>query len=216
MRKNMLVPIALLFGCFNPDLTAASLICDPSHFCPDGYSCIDGFCKMGTSSNNADMGGGNPDLRPSMSGCADGAGSDVSSGSGKSAYACPGTYSVSSDPTKNAARLCAVGWEICTVADTINQNACNNLGGFFLANVAVHSQGTSNFCGAVSGGGQTAAWAGCGKSVYSVYPINVCSGFGKAMFDLSGNNLSISQPYQPLTTTTSNQTSTNGVLCCKK
>jgi hypothetical protein len=218
MRKIMFAPIALLFGCFNPDLTAASLNCDTSHFCPDGYSCIAGLCKLGTTGNNGDMagGGGNPDLTPNMSGCADGAGSDVSSGSGKPAYACPGTYSAGSDPTKNAARLCAVGWDICTIADTINQNTCNNLGGFFLANVAVHSQGGSNFCGAVGGGGQMAAWAGCGKSIYSVSQITACSGFGKAMFDLSGNNLSINQPYQPLTTTTSNQANTNGVLCCKK
>lgn len=218
MRKILFFPIAVLFGCFNPDLTAASLICDSSHFCPDGYSCIDGLCKPGTGGfQTGGDGGGIVDMTTTASGCSDAAGSDVSSGTGKPAWACPGTYQSSGDNTKNAARLCASGFDLCAAADTINQNNCNNLGGFFLANVAVHSQGGSGLCGASNGtGGQTAAWAGCGKMVFSVGSAPTCNGFGRAMFDFNGNNLSISSPYQPLTTTTSNQANTNGVLCCKK
>ena len=216
MRKILLFPIAMLFGCFNPDLTAASLICDPSHFCPDGYSCINGLCATG-SVGGGDGGTTAVDMTTTMSGCSDGAGSDVSSGTGKPAWACPGTYQASSDNTKNATRLCASGFDICAAADTVNQNTCNSLGGFFLANVSVRFQGGSGSCGVSSGsGGQTAAWAGCGKMIYTVGSAPSCNGFNRAMYDFNGNNLSINQPYQPLTTTTSNQAGSNGVLCCKK
>ena len=75
MRKMLFFPIALLFGCFNPDLTAATLICDPGHFCPDGYSCIDGLCKPGTGGFQTGADGGIVDMTaPVVSGCSDGKG----------------------------------------------------------------------------------------------------------------------------------------------
>ncbi len=214
MRKILFFPIALLFGCFNPDLTAATLICDPGHFCPDGYSCIDGVCKPGTGGFQTD-GGGIVDMTTTMSGCSDGKGSEVSSSSVKPAWACPGTYQASGDSTKNADRLCAVGFAICTLADTVSQNSCNNVNGFFLADVPVRFQNFNSSCG-VSGGGQTPAWAGCGKSTGNVANISACGGFGKAMYDFNNTQLKINSPFTPLAATTQNDATSNGVLCCKK
>ena len=216
MRKMLFFPIALLFGCFNPDLTAATLICDPGHFCPDGYSCIDGLCKPGTGGFQTGADGGIVDMTaPVVSGCSDGKGSDVSSSSTKPAWACSGTYQASTDGTKNADRLCAVGFAVCTMADTVSQNTCNNVSGFFLADVPVRFQNFNSSCG-VPGGGQTPAWAGRGKSTSNVANISACGGFGKAMYDFNNTQLKINSPYTPLSTTTQNDSGTNGVLCCKK
>lgn len=215
MKRLVFLPVALLFGCFAPDLSGAMLLCDSSHFCPDGYSCVNGQCQVGTGGNPGGTDGG----ASGPSGCADGMGSDVtSSSSGKAAWACPGTYQASSDPTKNADRLCASGFDVCTVADSVNQNTCNNLGGFFLANVAVKWTNSSSSCGPSAGqGNQTAGFAGCGKNVsWYVAGISSCSGFSKAMSDWNNNTLQIGSPYNPLTTTTTNSASSNGVLCCKK
>lgn len=212
MRKIMLFSITLLVGCFAPDLTATQLLCDESHFCPDGFSCIAGICQLGSGSGGTDGGGGSL-----TSGCADGKGTDVSGGTVKPAWACPGTYQADGDRTKNAARLCAAGYDICTTAATINQSTCNNLNGFFLANSPVRAQGTNNTActTAATTGGQTAAWAGCGKTIYSVGSAPDCGGFTRAMYDLAGNGLRINSPFSPLAGTTQNDSSTNGVLCCK-
>lgn len=222
MKRLVFLPVALLFGCFAPDLSGAMLLCDSSHFCPDGYSCVNGQCQIGTGGNpggtDGGTGGGTDGGSSGPSGCADGMGSDVTS-SGKAAWACPGTYQASSDPTKNADRLCSSGFGICTVADSVNQNTCNNLGGFFLANVAVKWTNGSSSCGPSAGqGNQTAGFAGCGKNVSQWYVsgISACSGFLKAMSDSSNFTLQIGSPYNPLTTTTSSNAASNGVLCCKK
>ena len=213
MRKLLFFPVALLFGCFAPDLAGAMFLCDPSHFCPDGYSCVSGRCQIGNGGTSTGDGGAS-----GPSGCADGMGSEVSgSSAGKPAWACAGTYQASSDPAKNATKLCAAGYDICAVADSINLNTCNNLGGFYLANVPVRWQFTTPSCGPSGGqGNQTAGFAGCGKSVNSVFGISSCSGFSKAMSDWQNSTLQISSPFSPLTTTTSSSASSNGVLCCQK
>lgn len=211
MRKIMLFSITLLVGCFAPDLTATQLLCDESHFCPDGFSCIAGICQLGSGSGGTDGGGGSL-----TSGCADGKGTDVSGGTVKPAWACPGTYQADGDRTKNAARLCAAGYDICTTAATINQSTCNNVNGFFLADVTVRFQGITGSCGTASGN-QVAAWAGCGKSNSSIGSLGGqgCSNFTKAMYDWNNQQLDINSPFSPLAGTTQNDSSTNGVLCCK-
>ena len=70
MRKLLFFPVALLFGCFAPDLTGAMFLCDPSHFCPDGYSCVSGRCQIGNGGTSTGDGGAS-----GPSGCADGMGS---------------------------------------------------------------------------------------------------------------------------------------------
>lgn len=212
MRKIMLFPIALLFGCFNPDLTTATLICDASHFCPDGYSCIDGLCRLGPGDNPQPGTDGGMTV---ISGCADGKGADVSSSVTKPAWACPGTYQADKDNTKNADRLCAAGYAICTNADSVNQSACGNVNGFFLADVPVRFQNFNSSCG-VAGGGQTPAWGGCGKSTGSTSNISACSGFMRAMYDFNNSQLKINSPFTPLAGSTQNDAGSNGVLCCKR
>ena len=212
MRKIMLFPIALLFGCFNPDLTTATLICDASHFCPDGYSCIDGLCRLGPGDNPQPGTDGGMTV---VSGCADGKGADVSSSVTKPAWACPGTYQADKDNTKNADRLCAAGYAICTSADMVSQSACGNVNGFFLADVPVRFQNFNSSCG-VAGGGQTPAWGGCGKSTGSTSNISACSGFMRAMYDFNNSQLKINSPFTPLAGSTQNDASGNGVLCCKR
>ncbi len=211
MRKLLFVPLSLLFGCFAPDLTGTMLMCDSSHFCPDGYSCIAGVCKLGSGGNPTGSDGGSG----GSSGCADGMGSDVSASAASPAWACPGTYQASSDTSKNATKLCASGYDLCTAADTVNQNSCNNLGGFFLANVVVRWQNFREECG-TAGNNQVAGFAGCGKAIYGSTNIPSCGGFQKGMFEFNNTQLSISSPYSPLATTTKNDSSSNGVLCCKK
>lgn len=207
MRKIFLFSI-FLFGCFAPDLTATQLLCDESHFCPDGFSCIAGICQMGSGGGGTGSDGG-----VSSSGCADGKGSDVSS-SVKSSWACPGTYQANGDNTKNAARLCAAGYSICTSAEAVNLSTCNNVNGFYLADVPVRFQSFNSSCG-IAGNNQTPAWAGCGKSTSSVSNIGGCNNFAKAMYDFNNQQLDINSPFSPLAGTTQNDSSSNGVLCCK-
>lgn len=207
MRKIMLFSISLLVGCFDPDLTTAQLLCDSSHFCPDGFSCIAGICQMGSGSGSSDGG------VLANSGCSDGKGSDVSGSVAKPAWACPGTYQALADATKNATRLCAAGFSICTMADTINLSTCNNVNGFYLADVPARFGFGNSSCG-TAGNNQSAAWAGCGKSTSNINNI-MCGNFTKAMVDWQNQQLDINSPFSPLATTTQNDASTNGVLCCK-
>lgn len=207
-------------GCFNPDLSTADLLCDGvSRFCPDGYSCAEGHCREGQSESGDMVSVSNDgplpiDMSIAKTGCSDGKGTDLSTGASVSAFACLGTFEASSDPNKSAVRLCAPGYKVCVQSTGINQTQCGSLFAFYLADVSARAMLPSAFgCGSARSG-ETPGFAGCGAGAGSVV-IAACGGFGRAVFAVGGNGLSVSPPFGPIDTTAQNTSSTVGVICCK-
>lgn len=204
MRTMRLFGLLGLLGCSDPSTGGTPLTCDPSHGCPDGFSCIGGRCVMSVSGQ----------------GCA-GSGYDVSRISG-TVYACSGSYAVG-----GAGALCATGYSICTSASSIEYVTCEVLPGFYLsATPARQIPAGSGFiyqCDAASVNpisNQTPGWAGCGgKNVVGVQTVQSCmGGFVQAQIGVAQSGLSVNKDatgYVPIIPHTGNSIATNGVLCCK-
>jgi len=204
--------LVVLGGCFAPDLSKLSLRCDAvEHFCPDGLSCVDGFCTDSPAGQTSDLASVD-DQGARSAGCQDGSGKEVSGSA--PAFACPGTFEASSDPQKGASRLCAPGFKLCSRADTLNQFVCSTLAGFYVADVPTRAALPSASCGVVRSG-ESAGFAGCGKSVAGVYGVPSCAGFTRGLFVTAGSGLAVAAPFASLDGTTQNTTGSNGVLCCK-
>lgn len=207
MRKSLVLPIALLMGCFAPDLSGITFKCDADRACPDGYTCSTGECKVS---------GDVPVPTPTdPNGCASGTGIDVSSNGKDRAWACAGTYNSSTNP---ASRLCATGYRICANATSININNCNSKDGFFLADMPLYWKNFNQNCQASNGDkNDNPAFAGCGKgsSGNKKWPISCGFGFSEAMDDWNNSSLDVSGANTSISVSTTNTESKNGVLCCK-
>lgn len=204
--------LVVLGGCFAPDLSKLSLRCDAvEHFCPDGLTCVDGFCTDSPAGQTSDLASVS-DQGARSAGCQDGSGKEVSGSA--PAFACPGTFEASSDPQKGASRLCAPGFKLCSRADTLNQFVCSTLAGFYVADVPTRAALPSVSCGVVRSG-ESAGFAGCGKSVTGVYGVPSCAGFTRGLFVTAGSGLAVAAPFASLDGTTQNTSGANGVLCCK-
>lgn len=180
----VLVPLA---GCFNPPLDGVTLTCtseDPR--CPDGQSCQNGICRAeprdlaASADGMAATDGAPPDqARP---GCSKGGGVQVGG-----AWACAGTFAKG-----GAATLCAVGFAPCKSPANIDLAACNQLPGFFVADVLAFSQFPECHnvdpplfrCGSYQAGFDNRLRYGCGglaKPYVLTSCQRQCAGFDRAL-----------------------------------
>ncbi len=192
-------------GCFNPDLSQVTLLCDSTQpECPDGQSCIDNRCvPPGADLSAANDGSGALDMSTG-SGCADGSRNAVGI-----AYACAGGFAAG-----KARQLCAAGWRVCTKAAGIEQTACNKLSAFFVADVPASYQGNpgNESC---SGGSSNPLWYGCGSRQSGVrMGSRGCQGFINLLDCRSATGVTCSTGNLSLDTT-ADSASTDGVLCCQ-
>jgi len=204
MRKSLVLPIALLMGCFAPDLSGITFKCDADRACPDGYTCSTGECKV-----PGDVPVPTPNPTP---GCSGTNGSDVSgSGTGK-VWACPGKW----DQSQLASGLCATGYSICKDASAVNLGICNAKSGFFFADVGVYkANGNRLDCGS-NNNLWDRGFAGCGTSPDNQQKASsICGGFNRAIIGTDSTLLKVLKANDTLAKSTENTSSENGVLCCK-
>lgn len=196
-------------GCFNPDLSQVTLLCDPTQpECPEGQTCIDNRCvppgaDLAASDTDGGAGGGDLGL-PTGSGCADGSRTAVGV-----AYACAGGFSAG-----KARPLCASGWRVCTKAAGIDQTACGKLSGFFFADVPASYQGNpgNESC---NGSSSNQLWYGCGSRQTGVrMGARGCQGFINLLECRNATGVTCSSGNLSLDTT-ADSASTDGVLCCQ-
>lgn len=217
MKLLWLGCLALLGGCYSPDLSGVRYTCDEANpYCPDGLFCLSGVCqKQSGMVSDAGAGGGLPDGVMSAPGCRLGMGYTVGS-----AFACPSEFSSNAaDSIPAASQLCATGYQLCSMAAVIDLAACRKLSGFFAAQVPMrrgNSLDPKTFvCGATSGQMQMPLFAGCGRQTKDdVYDVaqQACGGFTQALdcfqdpkwFCKSTNLDGVDQ-----------QNSFDGVLCCR-
>lgn len=134
-RSAVLLLCSVLTGCFQPNLDGVTLTCTESDDrCPDGLFCISGVCRAKKQDAGlvSDGGFGGDAAAPDQatSGCATAGGIQLGS-----AWACAGTF-----PKGGAATLCATGFSPCKSPAGIDLAACNQLVGFFVADVLGFSQ----------------------------------------------------------------------------
>lgn len=207
-RFVILLLALLVASCFTADPSHIVFKCDAANPCLDGQSCIGGYCKASTQVG--DLAADFADAGMMMNtGCADNRGSAV----GQS-WACPGAFAAG-----HASDLCKTGWSLPTDATKVDLTKCNQLSGFFIANVPgkyLPPWGSSVSC--IQGNPfENKVFFGCGAVSAPDYQTDsgaTCSGFGRAVncptasksWDCpTGNDLSL----------TSNQVTTDGVLCTK-
>jgi len=205
-----LILSAIVASCFNPDLTGVTVTCDPplTGACPDGQQC--------NSAGTCITIGSSPDMAATTivaEGCAgtpSGLGFDVTLSGHSPAYACPVKFQNAMGKTADA--YCKAPYMLCTSAVNVDVSACNKIGttttGYFIANViANRSKFTQPACG-MPNGGQTAMWAGCGRSA-----TNLSCGMG-FMSVLECGTSSLQCQGSKIGDAT-NIDSASGVLCCK-
>lgn len=197
-------------GCYSPNVTGTQYRCDVAvGNCPDGLKCIKDWCvPPDTDPNSIDGGAGSGDMAQSTTGCASGAGRNVSN-TGTTVWACSGTYSKG-----GIANLCGAGYSVCTEANAINIGDCNKLTGFYVANKQVDKRSGNDICTSWSNPSLTTGWAGCGVDRTDTHRIDACTG---SAFDRFINcSLNIIPCYgSNLLTDIENKNASDGVLCCK-
>lgn len=128
MKRSLAAIAFLIPACIRPDESLIRILCGNGQpACPDGQTCVDGFCATGSGAADLAMSSSDlaavPDLTE-VQGCKAGGGMSA----GPSATACPGTFNVG-----EARGRCASGWQVCVTAANVDQTAANKLPGFFVA-----------------------------------------------------------------------------------
>lgn len=237
--------LGFLNACFSPDLAKARLLCDGvTRFCPESYACVSGLCVNSGAINDspdltisvpADLAGADLMPSPDMAitpaiGCKDplSGGTNVSNLNGDlgtvQAYTCPGTFQASSDSTKNASSLCAVGYHICDYGETKTKYSlgtvpCAYVKGYFF--IDVKGTWVTTDSNAVCNASPTKpdefpGFGSCGRkypTIGDVFFPGTCDGITFFLASQPGNGLAVNAPYNILAATNTNPG--NGVTCCK-
>lgn len=208
MRVESILPLLLLAGCTVADPATVPLVCDTANPCPAGRSCADGQCSETPDLSivldlgiDASSDGPVPDLAE-PNGCKSGTGTRLAPGE----WRCQGTFG----GAIKASSLCSSGYSLCTKLTAGALTACNGLPGFF-ASTQMGSRrdtdpvGTSRCDGAEIV--KTIFGCGSGGTAASM----PCSGLPR-LIDCSASVLTWTCGSS--LDTTSQNVSTNGVLCC--
>ena len=219
---------ALVAGCFSPNLEGVSFLCDEANpQCPAGYECAESKCFP---TDNFPLTMPDPDPTPlppdagggmmGAAGCASNTGFNVSKDMMRPAFACPGTFTNSTDKQRNVNRLCAAGYVVCGDATRVNVGACNMITtGFFVARVVARRSSSSTEVACMSPGGnqKEALWAGCGRTGQDIFMAPMC---GMGFTAARDCNLDTKVSSFGCWSTTNldaayNTQAASGALCCK-
>lgn len=207
MSRLWLASLALIAGCYSPDLSGVKYTCTASDpICPDGTTCVNNVCTLP----------GEPDPGPMpVAGCS-GTGRKVS----ETVFACSGTFAKG-----GAAALCSANYAICTkLPDKPTIESCNKIdGGFFVTEVKAwrnRFEGPEQAaCENNSMGRDRLLFAGCGNPNVSSNisrPMTACQ---PATLGVDCTTVSASQwecgPDRAASSWV-NKVASDGVLCCAK
>lgn len=198
-------------GCYAPNVAGTQYRCDVAvGNCPDGLACIKDWCvPPDTDPNSIDGGAGSVDMAQSTSGCASGAGKNVSK-SGSTVWACAGTYS-----RNGISKLCGSGYSICIDSTNINIVECNKLSSFFVANKQVDKRSNMDVCVSWNNPSLTTGWVGCGVNRSDTHTIDMCPSSEFNLFINCNDASTLTCRGNDLNGDTENTNSQDGVLCCK-
>ena len=208
MRRKSFLPLILLAGCSIADPATVPLSCDTANPCPSARTCIDGQCSDQPDLSIVDLGIDAstdgmlpvPDLAE-PNGCK-GSGSRLAPGE----WRCQGTFG----GAVKASSLCASGYSPCSKLTPTALTACNALPGFFASTQMGSRRDTDPI------GTSRCDLAEIVKTVFG------CGAGTLASMQCSGLTRVIDCSASVLTwtcgtslDTTSQNVSTNGVLCCR-
>ncbi len=212
MRTRLAIFAIVLAACFNPDTSQVTFTCaaGEANNCPEGLSCESGIC---TPPNRTDLAIVVQDLAAPLRDLAQPSG--CRSGQGKllgSVWACTGSF----NPGESA-KLCAVGFELCTSATGLDTAACTAQEGFFLANVVGRYFTKGDLTGVkCTGNDFYRALYGCGNPTKARTAATPCGSFYQ-LVDCQDVSSDFRCPVGPFTTidNVTNPYPLDGVLCCK-
>ena len=154
-RHALLLPVGLVFACYDPDLSKVRIITDD--LAPPTDAAADAAADAGTAG---------PDLQPV--GCRNGAGIAIGTARG-----CMGAF-----PKGQAAMLCSPNWSICRFSTQVDTAACAAAPAFFAADVPAFWGGvmSSEVCGTAVGNQLLYGCGAAGRAGYAK-----CEGFLKVI-----------------------------------